>query len=127
MSRRTDVQNFAATWVNLSPGRQLVVVVATFAVFLAVFLMTRGVGERNMALLFGGVDGTAAAEILTSLEQQGVPHEVRGNAIFVATEQRDALRLSLAGQGLPAAGGQGYELLDNLSGFSTTSQMFDAA
>lgn len=121
------MQNFAATWANLSPGRQLVVVVATFAVFLAVFLMTRGVSERNMSLLFGGVDGSAAAEILTSLEQQGVPHEVRGNAIYVATEQRDALRLSLAGQGLPASGGQGYELLDNLSGFSTTSQMFDAA
>ncbi len=121
------MQNFAATWAGLSPGRQLVVVVATFVVFLAVFLMTRGVNERSMALLFGGVDGTAAAEILATLEQQGVPHEVRGSAIYVATEQRDALRLSLAGQGLPAAGGQGYELLDNLSGFSTTSQMFDAA
>ena len=121
------MQNFAVTWAGLSVGRQLVVVVATFAVFLAVFMMTRGVGDRNMSLLFGGVDGPAAADILTTLEQQGVPHEVRGNAIYVAAEQRDALRLSLAGQGLPATGGQGYELLDNLSGFSTTSQMFDAA
>ncbi|MBQ1203579.1 MAG: flagellar M-ring protein FliF, partial [Loktanella sp.] len=40
---------------------------------------------------------------------------------------RDTLRMSLAGEGLPANGSQGYELLDQLSGFSTTSQMFDAA
>ena len=33
----------------------------------------------------------------------------------------------LAGQGLPANSGTGYELLDGLSGFGTTSQMFDAA
>lgn len=121
------MQNFAATWGKLSVGRQLVVVVATFAVFLAVFLMTRGVGERNMTLLYGGLDAPSAAEILATLEQQGVPHDVRGNAIYVEETQRDALRLSLAGQGLPATGGQGYELLDSLSGFSTTSQMFDAA
>ena len=121
------MQNLAATWANLSAGRQFVVVVATFAVFLAVFLMTRGVTDRSMTLLYGGLEASAAAEILTTLEQQGVQHEVRGGAIYVDATQRDALRLSLAGQGLPATSGQGYELLDTLSGFSTTSQMFDAA
>ncbi len=35
--------------------------------------------------------------------------------------------MTLAGEGLPASGSQGYELLDTLSGFGTTSQMFDAA
>jgi flagellar M-ring protein FliF len=35
--------------------------------------------------------------------------------------------MALAGEGLPANGPQGYELLDSLSGFGTTSQMFDAA
>ena len=34
---------------------------------------------------------------------------------------------TLAGQGLPAGGPAGYEILDGLSGFGTTSQMFDAA
>lgn len=121
------MQNLLATWTRLSPGRQIIIVAATISVLLAVFFLSRGVGSRDMSLLFGGLEGAAAAEILTSLEQQGVPHEVRGAAIYVPTQQRDALRLSLAGQGLPATGGQGYELLDNLSGFSTTSQMFDAA
>jgi flagellar M-ring protein FliF len=35
--------------------------------------------------------------------------------------------MTLASEGLPANSSQGYELLDNLSGFGTTSQMFDAA
>ena len=121
------MQNLAATWANLSAGKQLVIIAATVSVFLAVFFLSRGVGDRDMSLLFGGLEGATASEILTTLEQQGVPHEVRGSAIYVPTAQRDGLRLSLAGQGLPASGGQGYELLDNLSGFATTSQMFDAA
>ena len=35
--------------------------------------------------------------------------------------------MTLAAEGLPANSGTGYELLDSLSGFGTTSQMFDAA
>ena len=41
--------------------------------------------------------------------------------------QRDRLRMDLAAQNLPQQGGAGYEILDEMSGFSTTSQMFDAA
>lgn len=111
----------------MSAGRQAIIVVATVSVFLAIFFLSRGIGERDMSLLFGGLEGSAAAEVLASLDQQGIPYDVRGTSIFVETQQRDALRLSLAGQGLPATAGQGYELLDNLSGFATTSQMFDAA
>jgi flagellar M-ring protein FliF len=35
--------------------------------------------------------------------------------------------MTLASEGLPSNSSQGYELLDSLSGFGTTSQMFDAA
>ena len=35
--------------------------------------------------------------------------------------------MALAAEGLPAGGPAGYEILDGLSGFGTTSQMFDAA
>jgi flagellar M-ring protein FliF len=80
-----------------------------------------------MSLLYGGLEPRAAGDVITALDQRGVVYEVRGEAIYVPTGQRDTLRMSLAGDGLPAAGSQGYELLDGLSGFSTTSQMFDAA
>lgn len=80
-----------------------------------------------MSLLFAGLDGAAAGEVVTALEARAEPYEVRGNGIYVSATQRDALRMSLAADGMPATGGAGYELLDSLSGFGTTSQMFDAA
>ena len=58
---------------------------------------------------------------------RGVAHEVQADAIKVPADQRDSLRMELAAEGLPAATGKGYELLDSLSGFGTTAQMFDAA
>lgn len=103
------------------------VALATVVVFVSVLLLAKGSGARDMSLLFGGLEPASAGEVVTALDQSGVIYEVRGNAIFVESSQRDALRMSLAGEGLPASGTQGYELLDSLSGFGTTSQMFDAA
>ena len=80
-----------------------------------------------MGLLYAGLDGAAAGEIVAALDQRGVAYEVRGDSIYVDATQRDSLRMTLATEGLPATGAAGYELLDGLSGFGTTSQMFDAA
>lgn len=121
------MQSLTDVWANLSPVRRIATILATIAVFGAVLLLARGASERDMTLLFGGLESAAAGDVITALEQRGVPYEVRGGAIYVDATQRDAMRMALASDGLPANGTQGYELLDTLSGFSTTSQMFDAA
>ena len=116
-----------SVWSNLSAGRKLIAVLATIAMFATVFALSRGASNQPMALLYAGLEERAAGEVVTALEQQGVPFEVRGTGIYVPVQQRDQLRMNLAGQGLPANSAQGYELLDSLTGFGTTSQMFDAA
>ena len=121
------MQSLSTVWSALDPRRRIFVLIATVAVFAAVLTLAKGAGTKDMALLFGGIEGRAAGDIVTALDQRGVVYEVRGNAIYVPTAMRDSLRMGLAGEGLPASGAQGYELLDSLSGFSTTSQMFDAA
>lgn len=121
------MENFGKLWSALSVQRRIVVIFVTVVVFAAVLLLARSAGTRDMSLLFGGLEPVAAGDVVTALDQQGVSYEVRGNAIYVPTTERDSLRMALAGQGLPATGSQGYELLDSLSGFSTTAQMFDAA
>jgi flagellar M-ring protein FliF len=73
------------------------------------------------------LNASAAGDVVAALDQRGVTYEVRGDSIYVDDAQRDSLRMTLAAEGLPANGGTGYELLDSLSGFGTTSQMFDAA
>ncbi|QPH53185.1 flagellar M-ring protein FliF [Pontivivens ytuae] len=111
----------------LSSRARLIAAGAAIAVFVAVLMLARIAAAPQMALLYSGLDGGAAAEVIEALERRETRFDVRGNAIYVPETERDTLRLSLAGEGLPAQGGVGYELLDSLSGFGTTSQMFDAA
>ncbi|MCX7646878.1 MAG: flagellar basal-body MS-ring/collar protein FliF [Rhodobacteraceae bacterium] len=121
------MQQLAAVWSSLSLRRRAVVVLATVAVFAAVLMLSRAATAPSLALLYSGLEPGAAGEVVAALEQRGVPYEVRGTAIYAAAEQRDELRMTLAAEGLPANGSAGYELLDSLSGFGTTAQMFDAA
>lgn len=114
-------------WATLSLARRAVIVGATLAMFLAVLGLARLAGQTNMALLYSGLDPAAAGQVVAALDQQGVQSEIRGDSIYVDQALRDTLRMKLAAQGLPETAGTGYELLDSLSGFGTTSQMFDAA
>lgn len=121
------MQNLLSLWSALDARRRAIVVGATVATMLAVLGLARVAGAPNMALLYAGLDGAAAGEVVAALDQQGARYEIRGDSIFVDEAARDTLRMTLAASGLPASGGQGYELLDTLSGFGTTAQMFDAA
>jgi flagellar M-ring protein FliF len=121
------LQNVLATWSALDLRRRRIIIGATVAMFAAVLALGRIAGQTQMALLYAGLEPASAGEVVAALEQRGVAHEVRGDSIFVDAAQRDGLRMALASEGLPTAGGGGYELLDTLSGFGTTSQMFDAA
>ena len=121
------MQNVMSAWTGLAPRKQLTVVLATVAIFAAVLWLSRLATQPNMELLYAGLEPAAAADVVAALDQQGASYEVRGDSIYAAGSDRDALRMTLAGQGLPANGVAGYELLDGLSGFGTTAQMFDAA
>lgn len=121
------MQNVISIWVGLNQRKRLILVGATLAVFLAVLALARFSHTPQMVLLYAALDPRAAGAVVTALDQRAVPYQVEGDSILVPAAQRDSLRMSLAAEGLPAAGGAGYELLDTLSGFGTTSEMFDAA
>lgn len=121
------MQQLISVWQALDPRKRLIVALATLAMFATVYGLTSVATRPSMALLYAGIDGSRAGEVLAALDQQGAKYEVRGQAIYVASDMRDRLRMDLASQGLPANSGEGYELLDSLSGFGTTAQMFDAA
>ena len=121
------MQQIVTLWQSLDMRRRVIVGVATLAMFWAVLALGRMASEPSLSLLYSGLENGAAGEVVAALEQRGVAHEVRGASIFVDSTRRDALRMTLAGEGLPASSARGYEILDGLSGFGTTSQMFDAA
>ncbi len=121
------MNSLLTVWGKLDARRRAVVVGATILMFLAIALLARGPGDGQMALLYSGLDPAAAGEVVAALEARGTRYEVRGDAIWVPESARDLERMTLAAEGLPATSAGGYELLDSLSGFGTTSQMFDAA
>ncbi len=121
------MEQLLSVWAALSLGKRLAVVAATVAMFAAVLGLGRLASTPTMSLLYAGLDPAVAAEVISSLEGQGAVYDVRGASIYVESSRRDALRIALAGEGLPALAGDGYELLESLTGFGTTAQMFDAA
>lgn len=121
------MQQLLKIWMQLDLRRQIIVVLATGAMFFGIIAMSRVATAPSMTLLYSGLESGAAGDVVRALEQRGVAFDIRGGAIFVDQKQRDELRLTLASEGLPANNNKGYELLDTLTGFGTTSQMFDAA
>ena len=121
------MQQIVNIWSAMDARRRVIVVVATLAMFGAVLSLSRMASQPTLTLLYSGLENGAAGEVVTALEQRGVAYDVRGGSIFVESARRDELRMTLASEGLPSNASKGYELLDGLSGFGTTSQMFDAA
>lgn len=121
------MEQISSAWSGMSVQRRIFVGAATLAMLLAIFGITRMATRPSMELLYAGLENSAAGEVVEALEARGVPYEIRGNSIFVDRMQRDQLRMTMASEGLPSNPTQGYELLDQMTGFGTTSQMFDAA
>jgi flagellar M-ring protein FliF len=121
------LQQIRTFWDGLNARRRVIALLSAAAIASAIFGIGRVATTPSMSLLYSGLEPAAAGEVVAALEAQGVPFEVRGDAIYVPGERRDQVRMGLASEGLPANGPSGYELLDALSGFGTTSQMFDAA
>ena len=121
------MQQLVSVWSTLDMRKRAIVVLATVAMFAAVLGLSRMASQPSMALLYAGLESGPAGEVVKALEARGAQYDVRGGSIFVESARRDELRMTLASEGLPTNSSKGYELLDGLSGFGTTSQMFDAA
>jgi flagellar M-ring protein FliF len=126
-NRGCHLKQLLSLWENLDARKRTIVIGTTIAVFIGVLSLSRMAAQDEMSLLYSGLAPDTAGEVLASLEAKGIAYDVRGSSIFVSNPERDRLRLSLASEGLPASGGSGYELLDTMTGFGTTSQMFDVA
>lgn len=121
------MQKLQDYWTERSSRQKAILIAAFLTAFAAIASIGWLANRTDMALLYGGLDPAQAGEVIAGIEQTGIAHELRGNSIWVDSAQRDRLRVELASKGLPTAGGAGYELLDGMSGFGTTAQMFDAA
>lgn len=114
-------------WRERSAKQKAILAAAFLFTFAAIVGLSMMAARPGMAILYSGLDAQQSGAVMAAVEKSGVPYEIRGDSIWVDETRRDELRMALAGEGIPSAGGTGYEILDGMSGFGTTSQMFDAA
>jgi flagellar M-ring protein FliF len=106
-------------------GLQRVAAMAVVAVLMLgffAFLIMRA-STPQMAPLYTGLSFEDSAAIIEELQKQGVPNEIRGDGdtILVPRDQITAIRMSLAGSGLPSRGQVGYEIFDEQNTLGATS------
>jgi flagellar M-ring protein FliF len=85
------VQQIVKIWSGLDTGKKLLIGLASVAVLAAFVGLFRMASSPGMTLLYAGLEATAAGDVIQSLEQKGINHEVRGGAIYVESRARDVL------------------------------------
>src|SRR5574343_516291 len=89
----------------------MVAVAAIVAMIVGSVLWSR---QPEWKVLFSNISEKDGGAIVTSLEQQNIPHKMSDSgAILVPAERVHAVRLKLASQGLPRGGMVGFELMEN--------------
>jgi flagellar M-ring protein FliF len=67
------LQQILSVWTALDTRRRVIVAAATLAMFAAVLGLGRMAAAPNMELLYSGLEGSAAGEVVAALEARGVP------------------------------------------------------
>ncbi|MCE7998798.1 MAG: flagellar M-ring protein FliF [Rhodobiaceae bacterium] len=117
------VDSFTEFLKTLGPARIIslgLVAAGLFAFFAYVGLR---VTEAPMSLLYSDLTQEDAAQIVSELDAQAIPYELKGDGtkIFVPQDRALRLRMAMAEQGLPSGGSVGYEIFDNADALGTTS------
>jgi flagellar M-ring protein FliF len=81
------------------------------------------VSQPAMGVLYADLSLQDAGAIIRDLDAKGITYETRadGQTILVARSDLARIRMELAGKGIPAGGGVGYEIFDKGDAFSSTS------
>jgi flagellar M-ring protein FliF len=108
---------------RLGPVRLAVLALVGFGLIGFFFFVTTRLTQPDMGLLYGNLDPGDSTQIVTKLEQLGVPYELGGDGttIRVPSDQVLKLRLEVAQDGLPSGGTIGYEIFDRDQPLGTTS------
>ncbi len=118
------MQGLMTTVSTLGRTRLIALGLAGVGVFLAVIAAPLLFNRAPMTLLYGELDAQEAGQVVSALEQMGARTKVSSDGgVYVRADEAARLRMALAEQGLPRAGGLGYELFDEQRALGLTSFM----
>jgi len=99
---------------RLGSQQKLVFLVATAAMIAIVVGTILWSRQPDWKTLFSNLNEKDGGTIVTTLEQQNIPHRYSDNgALQVPADRVHDIRLKLASQGLPRGGMVGFELMEN--------------
>jgi len=113
-------------WASLNTGQKVVFILAPTVLMVALIIAVYIVSRPEYVPLVSMEDPQRLSEVVEYLRTNNIDHQVVGNTILVPRDQRDRVRLQLAGQELlgPAVG-PGFELFDRTR-LGMTDRIFDA-
>lgn len=108
------LKQLVAFWRSLSNAKRIALVLLTSAVLIGVAAIAVVRSEVHYATLYSGLEPKDGADIVQKLNELKIPYKIEGEgtSIAVPAERVHALRLELAGAGLPKGGGVGNEIFD---------------
>jgi flagellar M-ring protein FliF len=105
-------QQLLAIWKQLGLNQRISIVLATAVVFIGLCTVALWSSRPDYALLYGKLDDGEASKIVAALDEAKVPYQVRGGSIYVPNDKVYAMRMQMAGKGIPRGEGVGFEIFD---------------
>ncbi|WP_298423342.1 flagellar basal-body MS-ring/collar protein FliF [Rhodoblastus sp.] len=125
MAFREQFERLVSNLLALGPRRLALLAAIGVAVFGLVGAAGYFLSRPTNEILYAGLDKEDVTRIGAALKEAGVGFDVSadGATVYVAYGDTARARMLLAEQGLPRAGGTGYELFDKLGSLGLTSFM----
>lgn len=106
------LEQLLRVWKEFSTGQKLSILSflgVMVAVMIGVFVWSSRLG---FSLLYGNLNGNDLTEVVSLIENRAIPYKINGASVLVPSDKVYALRMELAGQGVPSGGGVGFEIFD---------------
>jgi len=101
-------------WSQLGLNQRVSLIVSAVAVTGGVIALLMWSSRPDFQLLYGRLSEKDTSSIVAMLQERNTPHQLGagGQSVYVPADRVHALRMELAGKGLPAGDGVGFEIFD---------------
>jgi len=100
---------------GLSTPQKISLMIAVAAVLTAIIVTSIWSKKPHFQLVYSGVGSENMSEIASAIDERKIPYKLSadGMSISVPSDRVPEVRLMIAGEGLAATGGAGFELFDD--------------
>lgn len=101
-------------WKQLGAGQRLTVGAATFVLAAGLAAIAFWSSHGDYGLLYGRLSDAEASKVIAALDDAKVPYKIGsgGGSILIPADKVYAMRMQLAGRGIPQGDGVGFEIFD---------------